>query len=243
MAEITLHQFAPDLGAESASPFCVKVHRALGLKGVDYKVRAVGSPGDIKRVNPERRKLPVLEVDGTYIADSTKILKYLDQKYPENPIWTDEQPWFSAMLEDWADESLYWFAVYYRWQIKVNFDAFAKRAFAKMPAPLRLFVPGLIQKQTIKQLHAQGIGRYSEGEVRQQLAGHLERLSAVLAENAWMSGKHIGAADLAVFPIVRQIALPSSPETQGLVAEQTALVAWMKAVDEKTANEHTVPVE
>ena len=242
MPEITLYQFAADDGTESASPFCVKVHRALGLKGLSYKVRNVFSPKELSRLNPDHKKLPVLEVDGERIIDSTEIIKYLDANYSENQILGDDQPWFVGVLEDWADASLYWFAVYYRWQVLENFEPFSKRAFAKLPAALRWFVPGLVRKKTLKSLHAQGIGRFSESEVREQLRGHLAHLDRLLGEHEWMSGTKIGAADLAVFPLVRQFALASMPQCRPLVLEHERLNSWLKAVDAKTSTEHTVAV-
>ncbi|MCP4443964.1 MAG: glutathione S-transferase family protein [Myxococcales bacterium] len=243
MADITLHQFSKDPGTESASPFCVKAHRALGFKGLPYRVKNVGSPGELKRLNPEHRKLPVLEHDGTLIADSRKILAFLDRNYSNDPIWSDDTPWFSTLLEGWADKSLYWYAVYYRWQVTENFDPFAKRTFGKLPPPLRWFVPGLARKQALKQLHGQGLGRYGEPEVREQLALHLAMLDSVLAENDWMSGAQIGAADLSIFPLVRQFALATMPQCTPLVEAHPRLHTWLEAVDAKTQSEHTIAVE
>ncbi len=243
MAEITLHQFAPDLGSESASPFCVKVHRALGGKGVDYNVRNVFSPKELARLNPEHKKLPVLEVGGRFIPDSTEIIAYLDENYSDNPIVREDEPWFVHALEDWADASLYWFAVYYRWQVMENFVPFSERAFAKLPAALRWFVPGLVRKKTVKSLHAQGIGRFSEPEVREQLRGHLNMLNRQLEAHEWMSGTQIGAADLAIFPLVRQFALATMPQSKPLVQAHERLTTWLHAVDAKTASANSIAVE
>ncbi len=242
MATLILHQFAKDIGTESASPFCVKVHRALGLKGVDYSVRTLGSPNDMKRLNPERRKLPVLEVDGTLIADSTRILEFLDENYTKSPLWSDEHSVYAAMLEDWADESLYWYAVYLRWQVDSNFTPFSKRAFAKMPSLLRMIVPGIIRKKVLASLHGQGIGRLPLEEVLTQLKQHLHRLNLIVQEQEWMSGGIIGAADIALFGLVRQFSLETMPQSQGLVTAQPQLVAWLKKVDERTRSEHTIAV-
>tara|TARA_R110002096_G_scaffold44524_3_gene119710 strand:- start:16502 stop:17233 length:732 start_codon:yes stop_codon:yes gene_type:complete len=242
MPEITLYQFAADAGTESASPFCVKVHRALGLKGLEYKVRNVFSPKELSRINPEHKKLPVLGVGSEFIVDSTEIIKYLDANYSENQILRESDPWFVAMLEDWADVSLYWFAVYYRWQVSEHFDPFAKRAFAKLPLPLRWVIPGVVRKKTLKSLHAQGIGRFSESEIREQLRGHLAHLDRLVSEHEWMSGSEIGVADLAIFPLVRQFSLEAMPLCRPLVLEFERLHAWLKAVDAKTSTEHTVAV-
>ena len=71
MLDIKLHQLMPTRGMDSGSPFCVKVHRALAYKGLDYTPLNVNSPGELKALNPRRSKLPVLEYNGKLILDST----------------------------------------------------------------------------------------------------------------------------------------------------------------------------
>src|SRR5947209_4005460 len=99
------------------SPFVEKVARALQLKGIAFTLVPPKSPADFKRWNPRTRKMPVVEIDGRRVFDSTLILRRLDQLVPEPPLF-DRDAGVAArqrFLEDWSDESLYWYAIALRW--------------------------------------------------------------------------------------------------------------------------------
>jgi len=245
MGEIALYQFQGDIGVESASPFCVKVHRALGYKGLDYAVRNVGTPAELKRVNPGVSKVPVLRYDGELVADSSRILELLDQRHPDPPLQPegDHARALSCLLEDWADESLYWYAVYMRWAIDTNFVPFARRIFGKVPAPLRWMLPRLARRQSLQQLHGQGIGRLPVDRVLEGLRGHLQLLQTLLAGSPFLTGELIATADLAVFGPLRALAVESMPETAPLVRGNDTLVDWLRRVDRVTRSPHTVSFE
>jgi len=242
MAAIVLYQFAPDVGVESASPFSAKVHRLLGLKGLAYQVRDVAAPGELKRLNPEARKVPALDYDGTIVTDSSRIFAFIDEKHPQPPLWPSDQSARARalLLEDWADESLYWFAVYQRWAVDSNFEPFRRRTFATMPIPLRWFVPGLIRKQVRAQLHGQGLGRLSSERVLELLGGHLQVLDRLLDGGTFLLGEAITGADIAVFAPLRAMAISEAhPESADLIRAHPTLVAWLARVDAATTSEHT----
>src|SRR5439155_239475 len=95
------------------SPFVEKVARALQLKGIAFTLVPPKSPADFKRWNAQTRKMPVVEIDGRRVFDSTLILRRLDQLVPEPPL-LDRDAGIAArqrLLEDWSDESLYWYAM------------------------------------------------------------------------------------------------------------------------------------
>lgn len=70
------------------SPFSDKVRRALRLKGLDYEWREVlvWRTGRCKHVSPTGR-FPVLDDGGTFIHDSTDILRHLDACFPDPPLY------------------------------------------------------------------------------------------------------------------------------------------------------------
>lgn len=241
---VVLHELPPDTGAESGSPFCVKIHRVLAFKGIDYVPRAVASPGEIKRLNPGVNKLPVLDWHGELISDSTRIAHHLDAVIPEPPLLPEDPPLRArcVLLQSWADESLYWFAVYYRWAVDESFVAFRRRFFDRaLPLPLRWFVPRLVRRQVRVQLHGQGLGRLPEARVRELLGGHLQMLDALLADGPFFFGERCTLADISVFAPLRQLALDVHPQSAALVAEHPTLRAWLTRVDAATAGPHTVP--
>src|SRR5512144_3050621 len=90
------------------SPFVEKVVRALALKRVPFTLVDVRSPGDFRRWNPQTGKMPVIDVDGARTHDSTFILRMLDARVPEPPLF-DPDARIAArqrFLEDWSDEAL-----------------------------------------------------------------------------------------------------------------------------------------
>ncbi len=246
MADILLYQFEGDTGVESASPFCVKVHRLLGFKALAYEVKTVGSPAEMKSINPLAGKVPVLEYDGKLLTDSTRIFAFIEEHHPDPPVLPADahERGQCALLEDWADESLYWFAVYQRWAVDSNFEPFCRRAFAKMPLPLRWFVPSMIRKQVRRDLHGQGLGRQPLATVLEMLEQHLGMLEELLSDKPFLSGEGLLACDIAVFAPLKAMAIrETAPESAAAVRGHDKLFAWMKRVDEATKSEHSVALE
>jgi len=113
MPEAVLHQW-------EISPFCRKVRKVLAHKRVAYRtveyngLRARGAA----RLSAAGR-LPVLDYDGERIQDSSAICHFLEEKHPA-PALVPAEPEARALallLEDWADESLYFIEVYLRFEI------------------------------------------------------------------------------------------------------------------------------
>ena len=244
MPKIILHQFSPMAGVDSGSPFCTKVHRALSFKGLDYTPRDVKGPGELKRLNPARLKVPVLEYDGEVILDSSAILAFLEQRHPTPPLLSDDALTLAhiRLVEDWADESLYWFAVYHRWAIEANFKNLANLIFDALPPLVRWFVPGVVHRSVLRQLHGQGLGRLEVARVNEQLDAHLTMLDAFLAAHPFAAGDTLTAADLAVFGPLQAMRSPITPEAQEVVNGHPPVVDWLRRVDDATRGPHTAAV-
>ena len=65
------------------APYTEKVRRALLYKGLDFAFEQPSSEEDYKRWSPKTGLLPVLDLDGEHIPDSTEILYRLDEVYPD----------------------------------------------------------------------------------------------------------------------------------------------------------------
>jgi hypothetical protein len=105
MSDPVLYQVHPMCGLLSFSPYCVKVQLALRLKGIAFTTVDTLFPS----VNPHN-KVPFLVWGERKLEDSTAIIAALDESaggpklIPEDPKLRAE----AHILEDWADESLYW---------------------------------------------------------------------------------------------------------------------------------------
>jgi len=212
MPAIVLHQW-------QISPFCGKVRRILEHKGLAYDVvnyngiRARKAAG----LSPTG-KLPVLDYNGERIQDSTDIATFLEAKHPDKPIYPAD-PIARAQAhfyEDWADESLYWFEVYFR----VMYPDALRRAAALLtegrPALERVIVGRAFKRMYTKKLAAQGIGRLSRERVEAKFLAHLDSLDALLATRRWLVGDDRTIADIAVASQLAEIAHTShlAPEIE-----------------------------
>ena len=92
------------------SPYARKVFLALDHKGIDYEIDPIVpffGGDEFTRLNPLRR-IPVLIHGDLVIPDSTVICEYLDDRYPEKPLYPAD-PALRARarwLEEFADSRL-----------------------------------------------------------------------------------------------------------------------------------------
>jgi glutathione S-transferase len=230
MAQIKLYQFSPLSGQESASPFCVKVHYALRYKKLDFEVKNVGTPIEARKLNPAG-KLPVLTYDGVTITDSTDIISFLESRHREPLLYPPDRTLRSRalMLEDWADESLYWHVVYERWLVKEQFDPFAAILLAGMPRPLRPVIKSFAYRQTRRQLIGQGLGRLTLEKQREKLSQALGWLDDVL-DGGFLCGQDLTIADIGVAAQVAALTIALTPFAAGEVSKRNNLTRWLERV-------------
>ena len=89
------------------TPFTEKVRRGLLYKGVDFELVEPTRAEDYRRWSPKTGQLPVVDLHGEHVPDSTEILLRLDQAYPDPPLLSPD-PTVAVQqrqLEEWADES------------------------------------------------------------------------------------------------------------------------------------------
>jgi glutathione S-transferase len=214
------------------SPFVEKVSRALKLKKIGFDLVAPRGPGDLRRWNPQTGKMPVLEINGERVYDSTFILRRLDQLYPEPRLVSEDRPTAAAQrhLEDWADESLYWYLMAIRWSNK-HARATAAQISAGAPALLRPLVRTFLRRRVAPTTRAQGLGRLPDEIVLEELAGLLDDLVVLLGDQAFFFGEHPSVADFAIYGMFSMAASGPTPEAAQLIAERSSLLDWMQRVE------------
>lgn len=222
---IALHQF-------EISPYADKVRRALRLKGLAFTVVEIriGEAGRHRATSPTG-KFPVLVMDDTSVVDSTDILLHLDRIVPEPRLAPDDprDAALATILEDWADEALYFYDLTMRGWPR-NRDWFLSDLLAHEPAGLKRtllarVIPGALAKVT----RAQGLGRKSPATVVADLARQLDALDSRLDGADWLAGPRLSSADLAVRVMVN--VLERTVEAAALLAARPALAAWCARVD------------
>ena len=228
---ITLHQF-------EISPFCDKVRRILHWKKQPYVVREVPlrDAMSVRKVNPAG-KLPCLEHDGRFVADSTDIAYYLEDRFPDPPL-VPRDPKLRALchvFEDWADESLYFYEMRLRFTVdhntRRNLPLLVAHDPPWMKAAARLVVPRMMRGI----LRKQGLGRKSLDQIVRDVERHADALSAWLGDGDWLVGDALSLADISVF--AELACIRGSEEGAKIVAARPAVERWMARVDRATGED------
>ena len=100
----------PRLWSWNLSPYSGKVRVAFAEKRVPLElieIEALKRPPRLRELNPTNR-VPVLEVDGVAIRESTAICEWLEDAHPEPPLWPSEPSRRAAArgLLRWVDDEL-----------------------------------------------------------------------------------------------------------------------------------------
>lgn len=219
------------------SPFCDKVRRVLHVKGVDYRVQEVTIRetlgGRLKELSPAG-KLPVLDIEGERIADSTDICRFLEARFPEPrlvPADLREQA-LLHFIEDWADESLYFFAMHLRFTVTHNAERWVPEAGKHDGSFFRRIARLAMPREVLKVTRAQGTGRKPMDVLKRDLDRHLQMINQWLGDRAWLVGDNLSLADIAVF--VQLDCIAGTVEGQDLMRGYDGLRDWMLRVDRAT---------
>jgi glutathione S-transferase len=216
------------------SPFCDKVRRILHLKRQPYEVVEVPPSRTplIGRKNPAR-KLPFIEHDGRVIADSTVIALHLEETFPEPAILPSDprERALSHLLEDWADESLYFYEMLLRFTLPHNAERWLPQLLWSEAAPVRALMKPILPTVIRRQLHSQGLGKKPLDAVLDDLDRHLDALDARL-DGDWLVGSRLSLADIAVF--VQLDCIGGADEGRRRIDDRPRLAGWMDRVNQAT---------
>lgn len=232
MAETTVRA---TLYGTRLSPFVEKVARALLLKGIPFATVDLRNPNDLGKWNPTTGKMPVLEVGPEKIYDSTFILRRIDQLKPAPPLFSSD-PVRAAQqrqLEDWSDESFYWYLMALRWCEK-NTPASIREIAGTAPLLLRPVVSLLLKRSIVKAPKVQGLGRLPTAILVEEIGRHLDDLTILLGSSPFFYSESPSAADLALYGIVSSLCREATPEGEPMIAERPTLLAWRSRVEEAT---------
>jgi glutathione S-transferase len=218
----------PVLWHIAISHYSEKVRWALEYKSVEHERRAP-PPGlhmavTLWLTRGQAFTVPVLELDGARIADSTAIIAALEQRFPEPPLYPadPEERRRALELEEWFDEELGPYtrrlAFHELRRDPELLDQIAARVTPRLSAALgRALVPYTRAYSALRY----GAASSSAAETaRQKIVAAFDRLETELGEHEYLVGGRFTVADLTaaalLYPIVRP---PEAPATTDRMPE------------------------
>lgn len=196
------------------SHYCEKIRFILDYKGLEYRKVEV-TPGigqlDLFKMSGQRQ-VPVLKDGNEVIADSTAIAQYLDNKYPDRPIYPTEpkQRALCVIMEEWADESL---SLNARKSMLGAFSQNSDFRTAALPSSTPAFLRTLIESVPQEAIDVLGFGAgFGTDSIRtahKAMEQNLEALCLLLADNAYLVADHPTVADFAVAGLSMYVKFPA----------------------------------
>jgi glutathione S-transferase len=207
------------------SPFCMKVRAVLEHKGLQYR-----SINPLKRMRDISRrgkvgKVPALEIDGELIVDSTDIAYVLDKRFPDPPLFPEgtHQRGLAHAIEEWADESLYFIGLYYRW-----YEAEGRKPVAGVFG--RSLKGRLVYRWYLKrilgQIRGQGTLRKPPEHIASDLERHLDAVGALVTPGPYVFGESPFLCDFALWGQVNY--LNRTPVGSAAIQRRPAIGSFIK---------------
>jgi glutathione S-transferase len=217
----------------AVAPYTEKVVRALGLKKLPHELVEPRSDEDYKRWSPETGLLPVIDLDGERIADSTRILLALDERYPDPPLLSRD-PSVAARqrrLEDWVDESFFWYWTQWRRMRDEQAEYAAWRAEYRFSwLRPRTWFESLREQSDMPAAPDPTRERFLVSE----LAKRMDDLVGWLSIRPYFYADEPSMADLSVYAMLLRVRGGIFDGVGDLLVDRPSLVAFMLRVEEAT---------
>lgn len=183
-------------------------------------------------------KVPVARLNGEIIYDSTLILRRFDQEKSTPPL-VSADPKIAArqwMLEDWSDESFYWYNQALRWSPRNEPRTIAQNS-RFVPVFVRPFAKPLLRRLVGNQPKAQGLGRLPYEILLSEFSRRLDDLVSLLGSSEFFFSKHPSCADFAIYGVFCTGYLDGvTPEFPELVSVHPALLDWFTRMEDVCHN-------
>lgn len=222
-----LYRYRGGDGIPSISPPCLRIELALSRMQLPYEAVDLRSPGQVRAVNPEGR-LPALEIDGTLLGDSTRIMDELERRYPDR-FPAPAEPLARVRDRVWehlVNDHLYWIGYAMRWNVPENRERMLERLFGRAPLVTRVIGKRWLRRSTRQRLEWYGFAEKPADEIFGMLARGLDMLDAGLAGGPFLEGRdEPGRGDLAAASTICQTGFGGvTPQAEPLVLDRPALV-------------------
>ena len=225
---IKVHKFGPMFGLPDASPFVMKVETYLRMTGQKYET----FNADVRKA--PRKQLPVVDIDGKLIPDSTAIVDHLEQLRPDkldahlDPKERAVALAFKSMLE----EHLYFGLLFMRWATDEGWAVFEpemKEMLGRMGVPslMRGMVAKSARKYTTERTRVQGFGRRPRSEIAATCNALIDALAVQMGDRPYVCGNKLTTYDATAYAVIAGALCPAfDHEVKRHTATKPNLVAY-----------------
>lgn len=221
------------------SPYAAKARAMLRYKRIAFEERIVHplERGEVLRRSGQL-KVPVLDDDGRVISDSSRIARYLDERYPEPPLLPADPALraHALLTEEWADEGLSQVVQPVRWLIRKNRELTVARFRAAYPPGLKEDLRiGIVNRYLYWQMRRRFSPAFRSarpGSLIRRLADVLDLVEGAVSQTGWLVGPAPSVADFAAWGFVSFL---EGLEGWEAVQARPALFRWLGAVAEASS--------
>jgi glutathione S-transferase len=137
------------------------------------------------------------------------------------------------VLEDWADESLYFYEMTLRFLVPRNARRLLPVLVKHDPAWLRFATRSVASRVLERTARAQGTARKPLPMILEDVGRHLTAVSELLQSGPFLLGERLTLADIAVF--VQLACIADADEGRAAIDAQPAVARWMERIDRATS--------
>jgi glutathione S-transferase len=213
-----------------------KVRVALAEKGLEYREHLMTLRGD--QFAPEYMKLnpnavvPTLVHDGRPVVESSVILYYIDEAFPEPPLMPQDPRrraavrMFNKLIDEYVHNSctILTFATAFRsWFAGLSGEEIETR-LAKSPSRQRTEYKRDVALHGLDSKYVRDAVGYHEKLLRM--------MDEALAQGAWLAGERFSLADAAVIPYILRLDLL---KLKAMWANRPRIAAWYARMRERAS--------
>jgi glutathione S-transferase len=213
----------------------MKVETYLRMTGQKYET----ATGDVRKA--PRTQLPVIEIDGEIVPDSTVIIDRLEGKRTDklDAHLDAKQRAVALAFKSMLEEHLYFGILFMRWATDDGWAVFEpslREMLGRMGVPglMRGMVSGSARKQVIGRTARQGMGRRPRAEVVASCNQMLDALAEHMGDGAHVCGDKPTTYDATGYAFVAGVLCPAfDNEVRKHAATKKNLVAYEARMKEK----------
>jgi hypothetical protein len=241
---IKVHKFGPAFGLPDASPFVTKLETYLRMTGQPYEPVL----GNVRKA--PRGQLPLAEVEGKLVPDSSAIIALLEAKRSEkldarlDPQTLAVMTAFKSMLE----EHLYFGVLFMRWATDDGwavFEVSLREMLGTMGVPsiMRAMIAKSARKYTVNRTRTQGLGRKPRSEIVALCSTLIDAAAVSLGDKPHFAGPDLTTYDATAYAFIGGVMCPAfDNELRRHAATKANLVAYVDRMKAKYWADLAAPV-